>query len=676
MVDSTVSNDPLIGTAFAGKYQIVSKLGSGGMGGIYKAEHTLMQRVVAIKMLRSHLLDDEVLLRRFSQEARTASQLTHPNAVMLYDFGVENRVPYLVMEYIEGDTLSKVIAAEKNLDLYRVKSIMHQVCGALAEAHRLGIVHRDLKPDNIMLRRREDGSDFAKVLDFGIAKIMDKSEGAESNLTQAGILVGTPQYMSPEQCQGRELDTRSDLFSLGIVLYEMLAGETPFKAPSVLELMVKVLNSPVQPLRKLKPELGIPSAVDKVVMKSLEKERENRYQTVQELLVDLEKAIPEKVTSTGIKAPNEGGSGAFRPKWQTPASLAGGLLALAGVAYFVIPSGESISRVSPVTSDDESSETERKLREEAIAKEAEHEAEAQRLVAEAKRAQAEKEAALMRAEQMKRDAEALAKQAEEAERQRQIQLAEQQQAAERAERERAAAVRDAELARTETERLMAEMKRGESERAKLLEEQLVKARALEEEKARLLRQAEAAKEEAAKLVDSTKKNEAELLKSAEAQKEALRRADAEKEAAVKSLEQARVEAEQKERAAKELEAKRVELQRQLEQKRIAEQNKATVGEPKAVSVEAARAAEERVAEERRRAAEAARLEASRRREEEARRAREEELVRVQREARRRRELEEQQREQARSTPPPQVEPPAETETKKVRRRCGPTWCTD
>ncbi len=672
MVDSTASNDPLIGTAFAGKYQIVSKLGSGGMGGIYKAEHTLMQRAVAIKMLRSHLLDDEVLLRRFRQEARTASQLTHPNAVMLYDFGVEDRVPYLVMEYIEGDTLSKVIAEEKNLDLYRVRSIMHQVCGALAEAHRLGIVHRDLKPDNIMLRRRDDGTDLAKVLDFGIAKIMDKAEGSDTNLTQAGILVGTPQYMSPEQCQGRELDTRSDIFSLGIVLYEMLAGETPFKAPSVLELMVKVLNSPVQPIRKLKPELGIPAAVDKVVMKALEKEREHRYQTVEDLLSDLEKALPERSTGHKTTFSADGSPSVPLPKWQRPAIFAGGLLVFVGAAYFAIPTQES---APPTEESSEASAEAERLREEALARDAEHAAAALRLVEEAKRLQAEKEAAVKRAEQMKQEAEALAKQAEEAERQRQIQLAEQQQSAERAEKERAAAIREAEVARTETERLMAEMKRSESEKAKLLEEQLVRARALEEEKAKLLRQAESAKEEAARLVDTTKKNETELLKAAEAQREALRQADAQREAAVKSLEQARTEADQKEKTAKELEAKRLELQQQLERKR-AEQQKVTP--ENRVSDADVRAAEEK------RRLEAARIESARRREEEARRAREEDLERARQEARRQRQIEEERRRieqrqaeereaaKERTAPTPA---PAE-ETKKVRRRCGPTWCTD
>ena len=667
MVDSTASNDPLIGTTFAGKYQIVSKLGAGGMGGIYKAEHTLMQRAVAIKMLRSHLLDDEVLLRRFQQEARTASQLTHPNAVMLYDFGVENRTPYLVMEYIEGGTLSRLIADEKNLELTRVKSIMHQVCGALAEAHRLGIIHRDLKPDNIMLRRREDGSDFAKVLDFGIAKIMDKAGSAESNLTQAGILVGTPQYMSPEQCQGREIDTRSDIFSLGIVLYEMLAGETPFKAPSVLELMVKVLNSPVQPIRKLKPELSIPVAVDKVVMKALEKERDVRYQTVQDLLIDLEKAIPEVATSPGMVKPATGGTRQFGSGWRSPASIAGALLAVAGVVYFLVPNRAPVEpKSSPEVGSAESGEMERALREEALAKEAQHESEARALVEQAKRAQAEKEAALQRAEQMKLEAEQLAKQAEEAEQKRQLQLAEQQLAAERAEKERAAAIKEAEIARSETQRLMAEMKRTEVEKSKLLEEQLVKARALEEEKAKLLHQAESAREEAAKLVDTTKKNESELLKAAEVQREALRKADAEKDAAVRSLEEARGEAEQKEKVAKELETKRLELQRRVDQK------KPVVSEPKVVDAEA-----DRLDAERRRSLEAARLESQRRKEEEARRAREAELARVQREARRQRELEqrrEQEQQAARPTPPPA--PPPETETKKVRRRCGPTWCTD
>ncbi len=287
--DSSEAIDPLIGRTFGSKYTLVEKLGSGGMGGVYKAEQALMNRFVAIKILRSTFHGDETQMRRFQQEARTLSQLSHPNAVTVFDFGVEEGFPYLVMEYIEGKTLKSIVREEKRLPLDRIKGILRQSSAALSEAHRLGIVHRDIKPDNIMLRTHHDGSDWVKVLDFGVAKSVI---GNDPNLTQAGVLVGTPQYMSPEQCRGKELDARADIFSLGVVLYEMLTGEVPFQAPSVLELLMKVMNSEAESIRKFKPMLTIPPAIDAVVLRSLAKDPEERYQTIADFYSSFESALP------------------------------------------------------------------------------------------------------------------------------------------------------------------------------------------------------------------------------------------------------------------------------------------------------------------------------------------------------------------------------------------------
>ena len=285
--DESEPVDPLIGQVFGGKYTIVEKLGSGGMGGVYKAEQALMNRFVALKILRSTFHGDAVQMRRFQQEARTLSQLSHPNAVTVFDFGIENGLPYLVMEYIEGRTLKVVVREERRLPIPRVLQILRQACAALSEAHRLGIVHRDIKPDNIMLRTHHDGSDWVKVLDFGVAKSV---LGTDPNLTQAGVLVGTPQYMSPEQCKGSELDARADIYSLGVVLYEMISGEVPFQAPSVLELLMKVMNSEPDSLRKFKPMLTTPASVDAVVLRSLAKNPEDRFQTMADFYSSFEKA--------------------------------------------------------------------------------------------------------------------------------------------------------------------------------------------------------------------------------------------------------------------------------------------------------------------------------------------------------------------------------------------------
>ena len=304
-MDSGKSTDPLIGSIFGTKYRVLEKLGSGGMGGVYRAEHLLMKRHVALKLLRPNLLEDEVLQKRFHNEAKAASQISHPNAVTLFDFGIEGNVPYLVMELIQGRTLKQLLEDEKSISVERVALFLRQISEALNHAHRLGIIHRDIKPDNFMVRVEEDGREVVKVLDFGIAKSIGPSQlTPEANLTQVGMLIGTPQYMSPEQCQGKEVDARSDIYSLGIVVFELLAGEAPLKANSVLELLVKVLNSPVESLRKLKPELGISEALDKVILKSLEKEPNLRFANVLEFAAGFERAVAGNKTVEIAKAPS------------------------------------------------------------------------------------------------------------------------------------------------------------------------------------------------------------------------------------------------------------------------------------------------------------------------------------------------------------------------------------
>src|ERR1041385_537470 len=225
-------DDPLLGQTLAGKYLIEKLIKRGGMGSVYLGKHILMDKTVAIKVLRPSLALDDDVVRRFSREAKAASRISHPHAVSVTDFGEsEDGVVFLVMEYLDGRTLKEIIRSEGPLSLDRAIEIVRQVAGALDVAHEQGVVHRDLKSDNIMLTKAT-GGEWAKVLDFGIAKIQQSASRAD-DITAANLVIGTPQYMSPEQCShSSAIDARSDIYSLGIIIYEMLAGHVPFSGES------------------------------------------------------------------------------------------------------------------------------------------------------------------------------------------------------------------------------------------------------------------------------------------------------------------------------------------------------------------------------------------------------------------------------------------------------------
>ncbi|MFN8390943.1 MAG: protein kinase [Bdellovibrionota bacterium] len=291
--------DTYLGQIIDGKYRVLSKLGAGGMGAVYKAEHSLMGRMVALKVLHPHLIENEELMKRFQHEARIASKLKHRNAITTYDFGIYQGAPYLAMEYVEGRTLNDLIAKTGPIPVSRIINIYMQICSALAQAHQLGIVHRDLKPDNIMLVPQQDGTETAILLDFGIAKMLSQqSEQSRTVLTQAGMFFGTPKYASPEQALEKTLDKRSDIYTLGVILYEALSGEVPFEAPSVMEVLMKQLNQEPIPLSKAKPELKLPEALDQLIMKCLKKNPDERFQSVEEFLEEL-KAIDAARNSGG-----------------------------------------------------------------------------------------------------------------------------------------------------------------------------------------------------------------------------------------------------------------------------------------------------------------------------------------------------------------------------------------
>jgi serine/threonine-protein kinase len=278
--------DSLVGTTLAGKYRIDARLNEGGMGTVYRGCHVLMDKTVAIKVLRPTLAADEKIVARFSREARAASRITHPNAISVTDFGEdESGHVFLVMEYLSGQTLKHVIREEGPLPLARVVDITRQIGDALNAAHEQGVVHRDLKSDNIMLLDTMTG-DHAKVLDFGIAKINEPEGNVDTGLTAPNLVIGTPQYMSPEQCsQDSEIDSRSDIYSLGVILYEMLVGHVPFSGDSPTIVMMKHLQEPVPSV--LEERSDVPASVARVVARAMAKVKDNRYQTVAELIEDL-----------------------------------------------------------------------------------------------------------------------------------------------------------------------------------------------------------------------------------------------------------------------------------------------------------------------------------------------------------------------------------------------------
>jgi serine/threonine protein kinase len=300
------TGDPLVGETLAGKYRVEERISVGGMGTVYRGTHILMGKKVAIKVLRPSLAADEKIVARFSREARAASKISHPHALSVTDFGEdEGGVVFLIMEFLNGRTLKEVIRQESPLPLPRVVAIMRQVGSALEAAHAEGVVHRDLKSDNIMLLNTS-GADYAKVLDFGIAKIQEAAGEVDPGLTSPDLIIGTPQYMSPEQCsQSEQIDSRSDIYSLGVILFEMLVGHVPFAGDSPTAVMLKHLQE--APPSVLDERKDLPNGVAIVVAKALAKRKEDRYQTAGELVEDL--VIAE---GAGLVQPNAGDQSANR----------------------------------------------------------------------------------------------------------------------------------------------------------------------------------------------------------------------------------------------------------------------------------------------------------------------------------------------------------------------------
>ncbi len=244
---TTTATDDLIGRVFDRKYRINELIGSGGMGSVYRATHLDMSREVALKVLDLGIADSDKQIQRFNREAKSSSRLQHPNTIRVFDFGrSDNGRLYLAMELLKGETLTELMRRERKLPITRVCHLIRQVCKSLAEAHDLGLVHRDLKPDNIFVTEVFGERDFVKVLDFGIAKSTE-ADGQE-NLTQTGFICGTPRYLSPEQAMGKPVDGRSDLYALGVLMFELITGASPFNATTPIGLVMKHIKEPAPAL--------------------------------------------------------------------------------------------------------------------------------------------------------------------------------------------------------------------------------------------------------------------------------------------------------------------------------------------------------------------------------------------------------------------------------------------
>jgi serine/threonine protein kinase len=284
-----------VGTTLAERYEIVRRIGEGGMGAVYEARHSIIGKRVAIKVLLEKFLENEEFIARLLQEARLASSIGHQNIVDVTDFGTtRDGRAFVVMEFLEGEPLSELIMRDAPLPVERCLAIVKQVASALGAAHNKGIVHRDVKPENVYLVRRGD-LDFVKVVDFGVSKAVRTQEETGSDwqrLTRTGAVLGTPLFMSPEQAGGSDdIDHRADIWAAALILYECLTGELPFRGNNYLGVIAQIQSKEVQPPSALRPELGIPESVDRMVMHGLEKDRTRRYQHMAAFEQDVDRLL-------------------------------------------------------------------------------------------------------------------------------------------------------------------------------------------------------------------------------------------------------------------------------------------------------------------------------------------------------------------------------------------------
>jgi len=260
------------------RYRIIRKIGEGGMGAVYQAEHALIEKRIALKILFQDLTRRPDLVARFLQEAKSASRIGQENVIDISDFGqTADGLVYIAMEFLDGQDLGRLLKTERSMPWLRARPILMQITKALRAAHGHGIIHRDMKPENVYLISREGRADFVKVLDFGIAKVVSADDNDGPRLTQTGMIFGTPEYMSPEQAQGHPPDNRLDVYAVGCIMYQMLTGSVPFMADSFMGILTKHLVEAPVPLRQRRPDLDIPADVEAICMRALEKDREKRW---------------------------------------------------------------------------------------------------------------------------------------------------------------------------------------------------------------------------------------------------------------------------------------------------------------------------------------------------------------------------------------------------------------
>jgi serine/threonine protein kinase len=286
----STTDDKFVGKTLPGGYHILDLISVGGMGRVYRAEQSALGRTVAVKIIHPHLLSDDNSALRFITEARAASQLNHPNSVAVFDFGrTDDGQPYLVMEFLRGKDLARVAYEEGPLGFARIVDVLRQTLAALSEAHDLGIVHRDLKPENIILEPLRRGGDFVKVVDFGLAKL--RADTQAPSVTSPGIVCGTPDYMAPEQGRGDPIDGRSDLYAMGVILFQLLTGRLPFEADSPTQVVMMHMTIPVPDPRQVAPERNIPEPLVHVVNQALAKDAKKRFQDAIEFADALKSAL-------------------------------------------------------------------------------------------------------------------------------------------------------------------------------------------------------------------------------------------------------------------------------------------------------------------------------------------------------------------------------------------------
>ena len=305
---ATGAPDPLIGRLINDRFKITALIARGGMGKVYRAEQAPLGRICAIKVLNPNYAGehDPEFHKRFFLEASIASKLTHPNTVTIFDYGrTDDDIYYMAMEYLEGHTLHRAIREAGHFPEERAAHVARQICRALREAHSLGVIHRDLKPANIFLVEHGDETDFVKVLDFGLVKNVSDNKGED--LTQTGLFMGSPKYMAPEQIRGDRVDARTDIYALGIIMYEMLCGKVPFDRPNSVNILMAHVNEEAPALRVMNPNIQLSQSIEETVMRCMAKDLEQRFRSMDEVLAALKRVGGGTMTATisGVGATGE-----------------------------------------------------------------------------------------------------------------------------------------------------------------------------------------------------------------------------------------------------------------------------------------------------------------------------------------------------------------------------------